>query len=108
MFLSEKQNKNNGQAKAVIQPVAGGRNEVYLEIHPDAARKRGIKTHDRVKISNDLGTIYARAHVYPAARPDTVVLPFGFGHFAHGRWARNRETGNVNELVPNVSEAVSN
>ena len=61
-----------------------------------------------MKISNELGTIYARAHVYPATRPDTVVLPYGFGHFAHGRWASGREAGNVNELIPNVSEPISN
>jgi len=105
---AEGRSANVPQAISIYQPVAGGRNEAYLEIHPDTAKKRGIKTHDRVKISNELGMIYARAHVYPATRPDTVVLPFGFGHFAHGRWASGREAGNVNELIPNVSEPISN
>ncbi len=95
-------------AISIYQPVAGGRNELFLEIHPETAKKRGIKNGDRVRIWNDLGAIYARAHVFPAQRPDTVVLPYGFGHFAHGRWAKSRGSGNVNEILPNVSEPISN
>jgi anaerobic selenocysteine-containing dehydrogenase len=95
-------------AISIYQPVAGGRNELFLEIHPETAKKRGIRNGDRVKISNDLGAIYARAHIYPASRPDTVVMPYGFGHFAHGRWAKSRSSGNVNEILPNVSEPISN
>ena len=95
-------------AISIYQPVAGGRNELFLEIHPETAKKRGIRNGDRVKISNDLGAIYARAHIFPAQRPDTVVMPYGFGHFAHGRWAKGRMNGNVNEILPNVSEPISN
>ncbi|HEX9183560.1 MAG TPA: molybdopterin dinucleotide binding domain-containing protein, partial [Burkholderiales bacterium] len=95
-------------AISIYQPVAGGRNELFLEIHPETAKKRGIRNGDRVKISNELGAIHARAHIFPAQRPDTVVLPYGFGHFAHGRWASSRKSGNVNEILPNVSEPVSN
>ncbi len=95
-------------AISIYQPVSGGRNKLFLEIHPETAQKRGIRNGDRVKISNELGAIYARAHLYPASRPDTVCMPFGFGHFAHGRWAKSRKNGNVNEILPNVSEPVSN
>jgi anaerobic selenocysteine-containing dehydrogenase len=95
-------------AISIYQPVSGGRNEVFLEIHPETARKRGIRNGDRVKISNELGSIHARAHIFPAMRPDTVALPYGFGHFAHGRWASSRKSGNVNEILPNVSEPISN
>ena len=95
-------------AISIYQPTAGGRNQLFLEIHPETAAKRGIKNGDRVKISNDLGSIVVRAHIYPACRPDTVVLPYGFGHFAHGRWASGRSQGNVNEILPNVNEPISN
>jgi anaerobic selenocysteine-containing dehydrogenase len=60
-----------------------------------------------VKISNELGSIQARARLWGACRPDTVVLPFGFGHWAHGRWAKSRNSGNVSEIIPNVSDPIS-
>ncbi|MBM3555814.1 MAG: molybdopterin oxidoreductase, partial [Alphaproteobacteria bacterium] len=104
---AEGRSANIPHAVALYQPVAGGRNEMFLEMHPDAARKRGIRDGDRVRISSDIGSIEARARLYPAARPDVVVLPFGFGHWAHGRWAANRNNGNVSEIIPNVSDPIS-
>lgn len=92
----------------IYQPVASGRSELFLEIHPAAAKKRGLRNGDRVRIYNELGAIHARALIVPASRPDTVVLPYGFGHFAHGRWAKTRPSGNVNEIIPNLSEPISN
>lgn len=90
------------------QPVVGGRKEMFLEIHPATAKSKNIRNGDVVKISNNVGSITARVRFQPGVRPDTVVLPFGFGHWAHGRWASSRETGNANEIIPNVSEPVSN
>ena len=95
-------------AISLYQPTSGGRNELFLEIHPETAAKRGIRNGDRVKIHNELGAIYARVNIFPACRPDTVVLPYGFGHWAHGRWAKGRMEGNTNEIIPNVSEPISN
>ncbi|MCE3246976.1 MAG: phsA [Geminicoccaceae bacterium] len=104
---AEGRSANVPAAIATYQPNLGGRNELFLEIHPKTAAKRGIGSGDRVKIGNELGAIYARARMYPGCRPDTVVLPFGFGHWAHGRWASSRQTGNGSEIIPNVSEPVS-
>ncbi|MBI3915973.1 MAG: molybdopterin-dependent oxidoreductase [Betaproteobacteria bacterium] len=104
---AEGRSGNSPHAIGTYQPNLGGRNELFLEIHPDTAAKRGIRSGDRVRISNQLGAIAARARIYPGCRPDTVVLPFGFGHWAHGRWATSRKTGNGDEIIPNVSEPVS-
>lgn len=104
---AEGRSANLPHSVALYQPVAGGRNQMFLEIHPETAAKRGIKDGDRVKISSGIGSIFARARIYPAARPDVVVLPFGFGHFAHGRWANSRNNGNVSEIIPNVSDPIS-
>ena len=104
---AEGRSANIPQAIGTYQPSLGGRNELFLEIHPDTAAKRGIRSGDRVRIGNELGAITARARIYPGCRPDTVVLPFGFGHWAHGRWASSRKTGNGCEIIPNVSEPVS-
>ncbi len=98
---------NLPQAISLYQPVAGGRNDTFLEIHPETARKRGIRNGDRVRITSPLGSIETRARLYPAARPDVVVLPFGLGHWAHGRWARSSRTGNSSAVIPNVSDPIS-
>lgn len=104
---AEGRSANIPHAVALYQPVAGGRNQTFVEIHPETARKRGIKNGDLVKITSNVGSITSRARLYPAARPDTVVLPFGFGHWGQGRWAKNRLSGNVSEIIPNVSDPIS-
>ena len=104
---AEGRSANLPQAVALYQPVAGGRNRTYLEIHPATAKKRGIKDGDKVKITSDRGSITAVARYYPASHPEIVVLPFGFGHWAHGRWAKDRMSGNVDEIIPNLSDPIS-
>src|SRR5581483_9514902 len=47
--------------------------EPMLEIHPNDAGLRGIKTDDRVRIFNDRGAFTARARVSDKARPGVVV-----------------------------------
>jgi len=103
---AEGRSANIPQAISIYQPVSGGRNEMFLEMHPAAARQRGLKNGDRVKITSNVGSLHSRVHVTPAARPDTVVLPFGFGHWAQGRWAKSRGA-NVSEIIPNVSDPIS-
>jgi len=92
---------------AIHQPVAGGRGTVYLEIHPDTAKKRGIRNGDRVRITSDLGSIEAECRYVAAHRPDTLVLPYEFGHWAQGRWAKGRGPGNSSEITANVSDPIS-
>ncbi len=99
---------NLPQAAAIAQPVVGGRRTVYLEIHPEAAAKRGIRDGDRVRIKSEAGSIEAVARHYEGVRPDVVVLPNIHGHWAQGRWARNRlPTGSASEVIVNESEPIS-
>lgn len=92
---------------ALMQPALGGNKTVYLEIHPDTARKRGILNNGKVRIKSPTGTIEAYARYYQGTRPDTLVLPQEHGHWAMGRWARNRQPGNTSEVTENVSEPIS-
>jgi anaerobic selenocysteine-containing dehydrogenase len=105
---AEGRQANLAHAAAVMQPVLGGKRDVFLEIHPDTARKRGIKDGDRVRIKNKVGSIEVVARYYQGTRPDTVVLPMIHGHWAQGRWATNHlPTGSTNEVTENVSEPIS-
>ena len=103
---AEGRSANIPQAISIYQPVSGGRNEMFLEMHPAAAKQRGIRNGDRVKITSNIGSIHSRVHITPAGRPDTVILPYGFGHWAQGRWAKSRGA-NVSEIIPNVSDPIS-
>lgn len=94
-------------AIALLQPTLGGRGTVYLEMHPETAEKRGIHSGDKVWIKSELGAIEAYCRYAPGCRPDTVVLPMEFGHWAQGRWARGRLPGNSLEITANRSDPIS-
>jgi anaerobic selenocysteine-containing dehydrogenase len=105
---AEGRQANLPHASALIQPAMGGKRDVFLEIHPDTARQRGIGDGDRVRISNEVGSIVAIARLFAGIRPDTVALPMIHGHWAQGRWATGRyPSASTNEITANVSEPVS-
>lgn len=103
---AEGRSANIPQAVAHYQPVGGTPSEPIAQIHPRAASERGIRNLDRIRITTPVGSIEVRARISPAARPDTVVLPFGFGHWAMGRWAKGRGQ-NASAIIPNVSDPIS-
>jgi thiosulfate reductase / polysulfide reductase chain A len=92
---------------ALMQPGLGGNKTVYVEIHPRTAKARGIRNGDKVRIKSKLGSIEAYARYFQGTRPDTLVLPQEHGHWAMGRWAKNRLPGNTSEVTENVSEPIS-
>ncbi len=92
---------------SLMQPVMGGRRTVYLEIHPETARERGIRSGDRVRIRSELGEIEAYCRYFEGTRPDTVVLPMEHGHWAQGRWAEGRKPGHSGEITVNRSDRIS-
>ena len=107
---AEGRSSNLPHVTAMIQPVQGGKHDVFLEIHPQAAAKRGIQDGDRVRITNKIGAIEVLARVTETTRPDTVVLPMIHGHWAQGRWAQAKDrlpTGSTNEITENLSEPLS-
>jgi len=107
---AEGRSANLPHVSAMIQPVQGGKREVFLEIHPQAAAKRGIQDGDIVRVKNKIGEIRVRARVTHTTRPDTVVLPMIHGHWAQGRWATAKDrlpSGSTNEVTENLSEPLS-
>jgi thiosulfate reductase / polysulfide reductase chain A len=104
---AEGRSGNIPHAIAAMQPVVGGNRTVYLEIHPETAKSRGIRDGDLVRIKSALGHIEAYCRYYPGARPDTLVLPMEHGHWAHGRWAKGRLPGHSGDITANVSDPIS-
>ena len=65
--------------------------ELYVEIHEDDARPRGVDNGQMVRVSNAQGTVLARCHVSSRVIPGVVWMPFGGLHDASG----TRESVNV-------------
>ncbi len=104
---AEGRGANIPQQMVIHQPIVGGRGTVYLEVHPKTARERGIRNGDRVRVTSELGSIEAECRFVAGHRPDTIVLPFEFGHWAQGRWAKGRGPGHSGEVTRNVSDPIS-
>jgi assimilatory nitrate reductase catalytic subunit len=54
--------------------------EPWLEIHPLAAARLGIDNEDRVRVRTPRGSMELKALVVPTIRPDTLFIPFHYGH----------------------------
>jgi anaerobic selenocysteine-containing dehydrogenase len=104
---AEGRSANMPTAIALLQPTIGGRDRVYVEIHPEAARKRGIADGDRVRIKSSVGTIEGYCRFFEGTRPDTIVFPIEHGHWAMGRWAKNRSPGASGEVTVNQSDRIT-
>lgn len=95
-------------AISLLQPTMGGRDQVYIEIHPETAKKRGIADGDRVRIKSSTGNaIEGHCRLFEGVRPDTIVFPMEHGHWAHGRWAKARAPGHCGEVTVNQSDRVT-
>ncbi|HEY9856012.1 MAG TPA: molybdopterin dinucleotide binding domain-containing protein, partial [Stenomitos sp.] len=54
--------------------------EPWVEIHPHAANALGIQNHERVRVRTPRGSMELPALVTPTIRPDTLFIPFHYGH----------------------------
>ncbi|MEL7563820.1 MAG: molybdopterin-dependent oxidoreductase [Dehalobacterium sp.] len=61
-----------------ITPLKEVRNEVWIEINPKDAKKRGIKHHDVVRVFNDRGECKVRAFLTEGIVPGIVAMPQGW------------------------------
>lgn len=54
--------------------------EPWVEIHPKAAARFGVAHDDRVRVRTPRGHMELKAVVAPTIRPDTIFIPFHYGH----------------------------
>lgn len=54
--------------------------EPWVEIHPRAAERLGIQPNERVRVRTPRGSMELKALVVPTIRPDTLFIPFHYGH----------------------------
>ncbi len=54
--------------------------EPWVEMHPRAAAQVGVQSGERVRIRTPRGTLELKALVVPTIRPDTLFVPYHYGH----------------------------
>ncbi len=54
--------------------------EPWVEVHPLAAARLGIQDGERVRVRTPRGAIELKALVVSTIRPDTLFIPFHYGH----------------------------
>lgn len=79
--------------KLAVRTNGAGANNVWLNnfideaaawIHPNTAKKFGIKNDDDIEVYNKYATQKGRAMLTEGIREDTVFVYFGFGHISKG------------------------
>jgi len=51
-----------------------------VEVHPRAAERLGISDGERVRVRTPRSAMEVKALVAPTIRPDTLFIPFHYGH----------------------------
>ncbi|MGH2469484.1 MAG: molybdopterin oxidoreductase family protein, partial [Chloroflexota bacterium] len=54
--------------------------EPWVELHPSAAERLGIHDGERVRVRTPRASMEVKALVVPTIRPDTLFIPFHYGH----------------------------
>jgi anaerobic selenocysteine-containing dehydrogenase len=84
--------------------MAGFREDIawdsWVEIHPETARRSGIKEGDRVRLESSAGSLVTRARLADVIPPDAVAMPRGLGHRHFGRFASGAGTNPVALVSP--------
>lgn len=52
--------------------------DMFVEVHPDTARRAGLADGDLAAVASRRGEVRARVRCVPSLRPDLVFLPFHF------------------------------
>uniref|UniRef100_A0A7C5LEA4 Twin-arginine translocation signal domain-containing protein n=1 Tax=Caldiarchaeum subterraneum TaxID=311458 RepID=A0A7C5LEA4_CALS0 len=103
---AEGRGTNSPWALASFGPLAriGWRN--WVEIHPETAARLGVRDGEWVAVESPAGRLVAVAKIHPTSNPNVVVMPFGIGRTAYGRFASKTGT-NVNTILIERRERLS-
>jgi assimilatory nitrate reductase catalytic subunit len=74
--------------------------EPWVELHPQAAERLGIADGEVVRVRTPRGRMEVKAVVAPTIRPDTLFIPYHYGH----RLAANQLTNPAVDPVVKIPE----
>jgi molybdopterin-containing oxidoreductase family iron-sulfur binding subunit len=70
----------------------------WAELNPKTAEKMNISEGDLLRLESGTGAVELPAFIYPGIGPDTVAVPFGYGHKSFGKFATGRGA-NIMDLL---------
>jgi len=98
MLNQEGRSLNSQWAQEIYLPLYGTGWTNLAEINPKTAEKYGIKDGDDIYVESEVGRIKAKAKLFHGIHPKVLAMAHGQGHFAYGRFAKNRGS-NANEIT---------
>jgi anaerobic selenocysteine-containing dehydrogenase len=63
--------------------------ETWVEVNPETARERGLRSGQRVRVESSEGTFEATVRLFAGAQPDVVNVPYGL-HTRVDGWGEPR------------------
>ena len=98
MTMAEGRGANQPFLQEIIGPHLYERWDSWVEINPDTAKSMGIEDGDSVWVESPSGKVKTKARLFPGTHPKSIHIPYGQGHRAYGRWAKDRGV-NANDLL---------
>ena len=86
--------------QATPDPITTATWRTWIEINARLAEELDIREGDVIKVTSPRGSIEALAYPHPGVPPYTVSVPFGQGHKAMGRFAKDRGANVFSILAP--------
>jgi anaerobic selenocysteine-containing dehydrogenase len=84
LLVGRRQLRNMNSWLHNVESLARGRNRCTLLVHPDDARRLGLRSGARACVRSRAGEVYPAVEISYEMMPGVVSLPHGFGHDAPG------------------------
>ncbi|RMH21239.1 MAG: hypothetical protein D6698_03045 [Gammaproteobacteria bacterium] len=76
----------------------------WVEMHPKAAKRLGVKNGDFVEVESEQGSLEAQVYIHKGIHPEAVSVPLGQGHSEYGRYAKGRGVNPMKIINPGNEE----
>src|SRR5712691_547843 len=90
IFLYDGRGADKPWLQEIPEPISQIVWDTWAEIHPETAERLSVVENDIVELRSIHGRIEASVRLSEHVRPEVVAVPIGQGHWAYGRYAKDR------------------